>query len=322
MTLAAASGRRWLALVLVLLLTLGGCATIKDARGGPGARLDPWENWNRKVFSFNESLDVNVLKPIATGYAKVVPQLVRRGIDNFFSNAADAWSAINNVLQGKPEPALQDLVRVTTNTVFGIFGIFDIASEMGLEHHYEDFGQTLGRWGFGAGAYIVWPVLGPSTVRDSIALPADRWFSSPALYIGDGRWKLGITALQLINTRANLLGATRLLDDIALDKYSFVRDAYLQRRRSLVFDGDAPSDPADSYAPAGPASGASAPAPSPAASEPQPAMPAASAPAAPAPAASAAMTESTAPVEAAAVPADPATSEAVPDSPVSTGSAS
>ncbi|HEY4066486.1 MAG TPA: VacJ family lipoprotein [Burkholderiaceae bacterium] len=287
MTPAAVSSRRWLALAMVLLLALGGCATIKDARGGPGARLDPWENWNRKVFAFNESLDENVLKPIATGYAKVVPQMVRQGIDNFFNNAADAWSAVNNILQGKPEPALQDVVRVTTNTFFGILGIFDVASEMGLEHHYEDLGQTFGRWGFGPGAYIVWPLLGPSTVRDSIALPADRWFASPALYIQDGRWKVGITAVQLINTRANLLGATKLLDDIAIDKYSFVRDAYLQRRRSLVFDGDAPPDPADqSEGPPGPDSAASAASPAAppavaasaapaAAPEPQPAAPAA-----------------------------------------------
>ena len=112
-----------LGLIAALLLVLGGCATtstlIKDARGGPGARLDPWENWNRKVFAFNEGLDEKVLKPVATGYAKVVPQFARRSVDNFFANMADAWSAVNNVLQGKPEPALQDLMRVSTNTVFG-----------------------------------------------------------------------------------------------------------------------------------------------------------------------------------------------------------
>lgn len=246
---------------VLMLLAMGGCATIKDVRGGPGARLDPWENWNRKVFAFNEGLDERILKPIATGYAKVVPQLVRRGVDNFFSNAADAWSAVNNALQGKGEPALQDVVRFTTNTVFGFFGVLDVASEFGLDHHYEDFGQTLGRWGFGAGAYVVWPVLGPSTVRDSLAMPADRWFASPAEYINDGRWQVGIGTLQLVNTRANLLGATRLLDDIALDKYSFIRDAYLQRRRSLVFDGDAPEVPE-------PADPPSAPSPAPAASAP------------------------------------------------------
>jgi phospholipid-binding lipoprotein MlaA len=257
-------------LVAALLFGLGGCATVRDARGGPGARLDPWENWNRKVFAFNEGLDEKVLKPVATGYAKVVPQLMRRGIDNFFNNAADAWSLVNNLLQGKGEPAFQDLVRVTTNSTFGFFGVLDWASEFGLEHHYEDFGQTLGRWGFGAGAYVVWPLLGPSTVRDSIALPADHWFASPALYIQNGRWQSGVTVLQIINTRANLLAASKLLDEIALDKYSFIRDAYLQRRRSLVFDGDAPPeapDPAD-------AGGAGAPV--------APAPPAASAPSAPA----------------------------------------
>ena len=229
-----------------VLLTLGGCASTQkfaaDARGGPGARLDPWENWNRKVFAFNEGLDQHFLKPVATTYAKVVPQFVRRGVDNFFSNAADGWSAINNVLQGKAEPAFTDVVRFTTNTVFGFFGVLDIASEFGLEHHYEDFGQTLGVWGFGPGAFVMLPLLGPSDVRDAIALPLDRT-ASPALYINDGRWQLGIVGLQIINTRANLLGASQVIDDIALDKYSFIRDAYLQRRRSLVFDGDAPDLP-------------------------------------------------------------------------------
>ena len=258
--------------LLLAALLLGGCSTIQTARGGPGQRLDPWENWNRKVFAFNEGLDEKILKPVATGYANVVPQFVRRSVDNFYANAADAWSAVNNVLQGKPEPAFQDVVRVTTNTVFGIFGILDIASEFGLEHHYEDFGQTLGRWGFGAGAYVVWPLLGPSSVRDSVALPLDRWLVSPAVVINNGSLQGGITVLQIVNTRANLLGASKLLDDIAIDKYSFLRDAYLQRRRSLVFDGDAPDvpdaasplEPPASAAPAGAA--ASAPPAAPAAS--------------------------------------------------------
>ena len=246
-----------LAPMLAVSLALGGCATLQDARGGPGQRLDPWENWNRKVFAFNEGLDEKILKPVATGYAKVVPQFVRRSVDNFYANAADAWSAVNNVLQGKGQPAFEDVVRFTTNTVFGFLGVLDVASEFGLEHHYEDFGQTLGRWGFGAGAYVVWPLFGPSTVRDSIALPLDRSVS-PALVISNGSLQGGITLLQIINTRANLLGASKLLDDIALDKYSFLRDAYLQRRRSLVFDGDAP-EPPDAAAPPGPP--ASAPEP-------------------------------------------------------------
>ena len=256
--------RALVAAIVAASLALGGCATVQQARGGPGQKLDPWENWNRKVFAFNEGLDAYVLKPVATAYANVVPQPVRRGVDNFFANAADAWSAINNILQGKGQAAFEDVVRVTTNSFFGIGGIFDVASEMGIERHKEDFGQTLGRWGFGAGAYIVWPLLGPSSVRDSIALPLDR-SASPALLINDGRTQFGLTVLQIVNTRSNLLGAGQVLDDIALDKYTFLRDAYLQRRRSLVYDGNAPdSDDGDSPPAATPpehaASGVSGPA--------------------------------------------------------------
>ncbi len=266
--------RGLLAFLVAFALMLGGCAStqslVKDARGGPGARLDPWENWNRKVFAFNEGLDENIFKPVATGYAKVVPQFVRRGVDNFFSNAADAWSAVNNVLQGKPEPAFTDVVRFTTNTVLGFFGILDIASEFGLEHHYEDFGQTLGRWGFGPGAFVMLPLLGPSTVRDTLALPLDRT-ASPALYISSGSYQFGIVGLQIINTRANLLGASKVIDDIALDKYTFIRDAYLQRRRSLVFDGDAPEVPDASSPAASGAADGQAPPPAPAVAASQPA---------------------------------------------------
>ena len=243
---------RWAApWLLALVALLSGCATIDVARGGPGQRLDPWENWNRKVFSFNEAVDTNVLKPVATVYADVVPSMVRQGVQNFFNNFADAWSAVNNMLQGKVELGLQDLVRVSVNTLFGLGGVLDVASEMGIDHHFEDFGQTLGHWGFGAGAYVVWPLLGPSTVRETIALPLDRAVS-PSLAIDGGSAQVGITVLQLLNVRAGLLGAGRVLDDIALDKYSFIRDAYLQRRRSLVFDGDPPPLPEPSE-PAGPA---------------------------------------------------------------------
>jgi phospholipid-binding lipoprotein MlaA len=259
-------------LAAALLAFGSGCATAPHAT--PGDRLDPWENWNRKVFAFNEGLDVRVLKPVATAYKKVLPQFVRDGVSNVFGNVADGWSAVNNVLQGKFEPALRDTVRFSFNSVFGIFGVLDIAGEMGLEHQYEDFGQTLGRWGVGAGAYIVWPLLGPSTVRESLALPLDR-AATPALLFNDGRTQVGITTLQIVNTRAELLNASRVLDEIALDKYSFMRDAYLARRRSLVYDGDPPEPPEDN-APAGAAPGAA-----PAASSP---APAASAPAASEPA--------------------------------------
>jgi phospholipid-binding lipoprotein MlaA len=248
-----------MALVCVAAL-MSGCATLREARGSAGDKLDPWENWNRKVFAFNEGLDEHLLRPVATVYANVVPQVVRRGVDNFFGNVADAWSAVNNFLQGKGTAGVYDIMRVGTNTVFGLLGVLDVATEVGLEKTREDFGQTLGWWGFGTGAYIVWPVLGPSSVRDSFGLPLDL-AASPASLYKDGASRYSLTVLQLINTRANLLGATRVLDDIALDKYSFIRDAYLQRRRSLVFDGNepAPDNPLDAEPPAT-APAASAPA--------------------------------------------------------------
>ena len=227
----------------VIVAALSGCTTIEAARGGPGQRLDPWEHWNRKVFNFNEELDRTVLKPVATTYTDVVPQPVRRGVGNFFNNFADAWSAINNMLQGKFETGFEDATRVGANTLFGLFGVLDVASEMGLDHHYEDFGKTLGRYGVGAGAYVVLPVLGPSTVRDTAALPLDRLATPPAFFSGTST-QIGLTVLQVVNTRASLLGATRVIDDIALDKYTFVRDAYLQRRGSLVFESYAPEAPA------------------------------------------------------------------------------
>ncbi len=241
----------------LLTLALGGCTTIEAARGGPGQRLDPWENWNRKVFNFNEDVDKAVLKPVATAYTNVVPQVVRRSVGNFFNNFSDAWSAINNMLQGKFEAGFEDVTRVSANTLFGLFGVLDVASEMGIDHHYEDFGQTLGRYGVGAGAYMVLPILGPSTVRDAAAIPLDRLATPPAFFDGTGT-QVGLTLLQIVNTRAGLLGATRVIDDIALDKYTFVRDAYLQRRRSLVFDGDVPETPPTSEGTASDAAGAAA----------------------------------------------------------------
>ena len=244
-------------LVVTIAAALAGCTTIRDARAGPGQRLDPWESWNRKVFNFNDDVDKAVLKPVATAYSNVVPQPVRRGVGNFFGNFADAWSAINNLLQGKFQAASEDATRVGANTLFGLFGVLDVASEMGLEHHYEDFGQTLGFYGIGAGAYVVLPILGPSTVRDAAAIPVDRLAAPPSFFDGT-RIPVGLTVLQIVNTRAGLLGASRVLDDIALDRYTFVRDAYLQRRRSLVFDGDVPETPAAPEAAASDAAGAAA----------------------------------------------------------------
>lgn len=192
-------------------------------------RLDPWENWNRKVFNFNEKLDENILRPVATAYSDLVPSPARHAVDNFFGNFSDAWSAVNLFLQGRLKLGAQQTMRVAVNSVLGLAGLIDIATPAGLDKNSEDLGRTLGYWGVKTGPYIVWPILGPSSLRDSATLPVNVYYS-PAYLFDNGEYKLGITALQLINTRANLLRVTDMLDGIALDKYTFVRDAYLQRR--------------------------------------------------------------------------------------------
>ncbi len=235
---------RAVAAVLVFA-ALGGCATTGTQPAGPGAAAnprDPFERWNRQVFAFNEGLDEHVMKPLATGYRNVVPELARTGIGNVFDNVTDAWSAVNNFLQFKLEAGLGDTMRVMVNTLFGVGGLFDVAGDLGMPHYHEDLGQTLGRWGVPSGPYIVWPVLGPSALRESVALPLDR-YAMPAAWIDADGVQLGLSALQIVHVRAGLLGASRLVDDIALDKYSFIRDGWLQRRRSLVYDGDPPPLP-------------------------------------------------------------------------------
>ena len=248
--------------VVLLAFALVGCATIKNAVGSKGQKLDPWESWNRKVFSFNEKVDENVLKPVATAYSEVVPSTVRKGIGNFFGNIGDAWSTVNLFLQGRFKSGLEQGMRVAVNSTFGILGLFDVATEAGLEKNSQDLGKTFGRWGMGTGAYIVWPILGPSSVRDSLALPFDLQ-ASPAVVFDHGKEKVGVTILNAINTRANFLRAGEMLEDIALDKYTFYRDAYLQRRGS--FDDD---DEVEVLVPASPASAASAAAPAAPASAP------------------------------------------------------
>jgi phospholipid-binding lipoprotein MlaA len=215
------------------------------AAGGAQAQAhDPFEPVNRAIFGFNEALDRAVLTPLAKGYEAVVPQLARQGVSNFFGNFGDGWSAINQALQGKGEAAATMTMRVATNTLFGIGGLFDVASDLGMERQSEDFGQTLGRWGMPAGPYIVWPLLGPSTGRDTLGRPLDLAWST-SLAINDDGVNVGLAMLQLVDTRASLLSASRVVDGIALDKYSFIRDAYVARRRNLVYDGNPPELPQD-----------------------------------------------------------------------------
>lgn len=223
------------------------------ARAKP-SRADPWEPVNRKVYAFNEAVDTALLRPLAEAYEAVVPRFVRGGVDNFFGNFNDAWSVVNHLLQGKAAPAVEMTVRVTTNSVLGLGGLLDIASEMGLERQSEDLGQTLGRWGLPSGPYVVLPLLGASSVRDAAGRVVDRRASAANVVAQDDRsWLL--TTVDLVSTRAGLLPATRLLEAVALDKYTFVRDAYLARRRSEVHDGNPPEEPEDLPA-SGPASDA------------------------------------------------------------------
>lgn len=215
---------------VVMLLALGGCATGPDRR-------DPLENFNRGVATFNDELDAAVLKPVATVYRDNLPVPARIAISNVFSNAADAWSMVNSVLQLKFQHAAESLMRVSINTVFGLYGVLDIASEAGLERHREDFGQTLGRWGVPPGPYLVLPALGPSTLRDAAALSVDRR-GDLLREIGSADSRNALLALRVVETRASLLRAGRLLDEVSLDRYTFTRDAHLQRRRADIFEGE------------------------------------------------------------------------------------
>ena len=224
---------RWVSIALMALL-LTACASVPP--GSTADRRDPFERYNRAMFSFNKTVDDKVLKPVATGYVDVIPDLVRTAISNFFGNIGDVWTAVNNYLQGKPREGTNDLARVVLNSTFGIVGLIDVATPAGLVQHEEDFGQTLGVWGVKSGPYLVLPILGASTVRDGLARPVDL-YADPITQIDSAGVENSLRALRLVDDRATLLYSTRMMEDAALDPYLFVRDAYLQRRESRVRDG-------------------------------------------------------------------------------------
>ena len=213
---------------------LAGCA-------GPNPR-DPYESYNRAMFTFNDKVDTYALKPVATVYRDVTPSFVQTGVGNFFGNLSDAWSGVNNLLQGKGEDGMTDITRFALNSTLGVLGLFDIASPAGLEKHKEDFGQTLGVWGLESGPYLVLPLLGPSTVRDTVALPAD-WAGNIWQYKDPVHVRNIGTGVNVVDTRASLLDAGSLFEDAALDRYEFLRDGYLQRRESQVFPDGNPRKP-------------------------------------------------------------------------------
>jgi phospholipid-binding lipoprotein MlaA len=222
---------------LLLLAALGGCATT-----GVNPH-DPLEGYNRAMFSFNEGVDKAIVKPVASGYKTVMPEFARTGVTNFFSNLGDVWIGVNNILQGKVGAGASDFGRFAINSTIGILGLFDIASNAGFEKHNEDFGQTLGRWGMGSGAYVVLPILGPSDVRDGFSRLAIDWHGDPLWYVRNIPTRNELIGVRAVDNRANLLDASRLAEEAALDHYAYVRDAFLQRRRSLIYDGNPPPEP-------------------------------------------------------------------------------
>ena len=224
--------QRWIlrCVAAVMVLGLTACATGPDAHP-----KDPLEPWNRGVYRFNDVLDTNVVKPVAETYQEVTPDPVRKGVSNFFGNIRDVWSSVNAALQLRPQEAVENLFRVGVNTTLGLGGVLDVASEMGIPRTRMDFGQTLGRWGVPAGPYLVLPLLGPSSVRDAAGTGVQFRLNEYTNF-DDDHVQNSLTALEVVDTRAGLLRAGTLLNEAAIDKYSFVRDFYLQRRQNQIDD--------------------------------------------------------------------------------------
>lgn len=223
--------------LLVSLAVLAGCASSGEMRERHPD--DPWEGFNRKVFAFNEVVDRYALKPAAQGYRFITPDPVETGVGNFFSNLGEIRTTLNSLLQGKGGNAGVSTGRFLINTTVGIGGLFDVATRMDITGREEDFGQTLGAWGVGEGAYLVLPLLGPSTVRDTAGLPVDA-YAYPLTYVEDDTVRYSLRALQIIDARAGLLDQEALISG---DRYTFIRDAYLQQRRFEVNDGELGEDP-------------------------------------------------------------------------------
>jgi len=236
---------RWLGfkrlIAFGLLVSMVGCASIPA--GVSPSPDDPWEPFNRSVFEFNEGLDKYVLKPVVSGYRFVLPEFIREGIYNFFSNYNDIYTALNNLLQGNPDYAFNDLMRVVVNTTMGLGGLIDLATPGGLEKHKEDFGQTFGVWGIPSGPYVVLPFFGPSSVRDTFGTVADLETDYLFKYIPNVGLRNSLTGLRVVNARNTYYEAGDLLDGAAIDKYSFLRDAYIQRRKYQINEGRDDEEP-------------------------------------------------------------------------------
>ncbi|MGB0467179.1 MAG: MlaA family lipoprotein [Pontibacterium sp.] len=224
-----------LLLRFVVLVSLTFNVPVLFAEDSPG-QADPWQGFNRSIFVFNDTLDRHFLKPVTLGYKAVTPDLAERAVTNFFANLSDIGTLINNLLQGKPEAAGLDLARISFNTTFGLAGLIDVSTAMGIEKHHEDFGQTLGYWGVSGGPYLVLPFLGASTLRDTAGFIVDGTIAPVRLsdFSDEDTTRYTLSALSILDTRARLLDAETLISG---DRYSFIRDAYLQRREYSVKDG-------------------------------------------------------------------------------------
>lgn len=215
-------------LSLGVVLSLGGCATSGDP-------ADPFEGFNRGVYKFNQGADEYVINPIARGYNTATPELLDQGVTNFFSNLGEISSFANNLLQLKIDEALSTATRFIFNSTFGIGGLVDVGSHVGLPEYQEDFGQTLGYWGVGPGPYLVLPLLGPSTVRDTGGMAVDT-LANPITYIDDNAWRFGLVGLAYIDLKSDMLSTGDLIAEAALDEYDFIKSAYLERRRAQIED--------------------------------------------------------------------------------------
>ena len=226
------SNRFILILIATTLMFLSGCASTG------GDQRDPIEGLNRAIYNFNEGLDKMIIKPVAKGYQAVVPDPVDKGVTNFFGNINDVVTTVNGLLQFKFHQGGSDALRVLINSTLGVLGLFDVASKMGFEKHNEDFGQTLGYWGLGHGPYLVLPVLGPSSVRDATGRLVDASAFDPLYQVDHVPTRNSLRALQAVDRRADLLGATSVFDQAALDKYNFLKESYFQQRENAVNDGE------------------------------------------------------------------------------------
>lgn len=227
-----------LAIAALSAVFVTGCASVPKEYRDP---RDPWQPYNRAMFKFNTDFDNAFIKPVAQAYQKVTPEPVNKSITNFFDNIADLTSAVNNLLQFKLSRTGSDVGRVAVNSTVGVLGLFDVATNMGIPSYKEDFGQTLGYWGFANGPYFIIPIIGASTVRDTFGFAGDIVID-PFFSINKDHIYWGFIGLRLIDRRAGLLTAGEIFDEAAIDRYSFVRDAYLQRRANQVKDGDPADD--------------------------------------------------------------------------------